>query len=98
MGYSVRMRILAFLLLSLSGCFYTNIKAPLDTELNSTVLGSKAGKASSHSVLFLVAWGDSGTAAAADAGGITTITHLDAEIFSILFGAYTRVTTVAYGN
>lgn len=92
------MRILTFIFLFLTGCFYTNIKAPLDTELNNTVLGSKTGRASSHSVLFLVAWGDSGTAAAADAGGITTITHLDAEFFSVLFGAYTRVTTVAYGN
>jgi hypothetical protein len=91
-----------FLVLSLwivlTGCLYLDVKTPLDTDLNQTVLGSKQGKASSYSVLWLVAWGDAGTAAAAKNGDITTVNHMDSELYSILFGLYTRVTTVVYGD
>jgi hypothetical protein len=34
------------------------VKAPLD--LDKTTIGSKAGEANSQSILWLVAWGDSG--------------------------------------
>ena len=82
----------------LTGCLYMNIKTPYDTDLNKTVLGSKMGKAHSQSVLWLVAWGDAGTAAAAKEGNITTVNHMDQEVFSILFGLYTKTTTVVYGD
>ncbi|HAS54106.1 MAG: hypothetical protein A2X56_01840 [Nitrospirae bacterium GWC2_57_13] len=82
----------------LTGCLYMNVKAPYDTDLNKTVLGQKTGKASSQSVLWLVAWGDAGTAAAARDGNITTVNHMDREAFSILFGLYTKTTTVVYGD
>ena len=88
--------ILAALLLT--GCLYVDIKAPFDTDLNQTVLGAKKGEASVYSVLWLVAWGDGGTAAAAKNGGITTVNHMDAEVFSILFGLYSKTTTVVYGD
>jgi hypothetical protein len=84
--------------LLLTGCLYLNVKTPYDTDLNKTVLGQKQGKASAYAVLWLVAWGDAGTAAAAKDGAITTVNHMDREIFSILFGLYTRTTTVVYGD
>ena len=82
----------------LVGCLYMNVKVPYDTDLNKTALGQKVGKAHSQSVLWLVAWGDAGTAAAAKDGNITTVNHMDQEVFSILFGLYTKTTTVAYGD
>jgi hypothetical protein len=81
-----------------SGCVYTSIKVPLDTDLDRTELGAKTGESSSQSVLWLFAWGDSGTQAAAQQGGLTTLLHADQELFSILFGLYSRSTTVVYGN
>ena len=81
-----------------SGCTYMKIQQPLDTDYNLTELGTKVGRANQYSVLYLVAWGDAGTKAAADNAGITVIKHADREIFSILFGLYIRVTTVVYGD
>jgi hypothetical protein len=88
--------ILAALLLS--GCLFIKVKAPYDTDLDKTVLGDKVGKSSSYSVLWLVAWGDAGTQAAAKNGDITTINHMDYQLFSILFGLYTKSTTIVYGD
>jgi hypothetical protein len=82
----------------LTGCLYMNVKTPYDTDLNKTVLGQKTGKAYSQSLLWLFAWGDAGTAAAAKDGNITTVNHMDREVFSILFGLYTKTTTVVYGD
>jgi hypothetical protein len=88
---------LAFIFL-LSGCFYAHVVTPLDTDVNKTVLGAKTGKAESQSVLWLVAWGDAGTAAAAKNGGITTVNHMDRETLFVLFGIYTSTTTIVYGD
>ncbi len=85
-------------LLLTSGCVFTNVKVPLDTNLEETQLGSKTGESSSQGLLWLVAWGDSGTQAAAQNGGITTLLHADQKIFSILFGLYSKQTTIVYGN
>jgi hypothetical protein len=85
-------------ILFLSGCAYVNIKAPLDKDVNRTELGSKVGISSSKSVLWLFAWGDAGTEAAARNGGITTITHLDAAYRAYLFGLYSERETIAYGD
>ena len=52
-----------------SGCVYANVTSPLDIDMNETQLGDKTGESSSHSVLWLVAWGDSGSKAAAENGG-----------------------------
>jgi len=84
--------------LSLQGCVLTNIKVPLDTDLQDTDLGDKTGESSYRSVLGLVAWGDAGTQAAARNGEITTLKHADQAIFSVLWGIYYRQTTVVYGN
>ena len=86
------------LLISLNACVYTNIAIPLDNDLDRTQLGSKTGEASSYGILWLVAWGDAGSKAAAENGHITVINQADRKFFSILFGAYTKVTTVVYGD
>ncbi len=96
-----RLRALISMLLAallLSGCLYMNVKTPYDTDLDRTVLGEKRGEATMTSILWLFAWGDVGTAAAAREGDITTINHMDREFFLLLFGLYTRSTTVVYGD
>lgn len=95
--FGIMLAVLVSVLL-LSGCFYTHIVAPLDTNVDKTVLGQKTGKALSHSVLWVAAWGDAGTAAAAKNGGITTVNHMDREILSVFFGIYTETTTIVYGD
>jgi TRL-like protein family len=90
-----------FLLLSsllVSGCVYTNVQRPLGTEFNKTELGTKTGRSSNQSLLWLVAWGDAGTKAAAENGGIKVIRHADSKFFALLFGLYTEVTTIVYGD
>ncbi|MCR9246289.1 MAG: TRL-like family protein [bacterium] len=84
--------------LASSGCVYADVTAPLDTDLNQTTLGDKQGESSAHSVLWLVAWGDAGTKAAAEDGGLQTINHADQKFFSLLWGLYSRSTTVVYGQ
>jgi hypothetical protein len=88
----------ATLLLAATGCAFTDVKIPLDTDLDNTKLGTKVGESSSQSVLWMVAWGDAGIQAAAQQGGLTNITHADRKVFNILFGLYTRQTTVVYGD
>jgi hypothetical protein len=82
----------------LGGCVYTHVVTPFDTDLNKTVLGQKQGKASMESVLWLIAWGDAGTASAAKQGGITTVNHMDREFLNVIFGLYTKTTTIVYGD
>lgn len=90
---------LCFLLgLTASGCAYSNVVMPLDTNTSKTKLGTKIGRSSAKSVLYLFAWGDAGVAKAAENGGLTTVNHLDRESFVVLFGLYTEVTTIAYGD
>ena len=82
----------------ISGCVYSNVQRPLGKEFNETELGTKTGMASNKSLLWLVAWGDAGTKAAAENGNIKVIRHADSRFFSVLFGLYTEVTTVVYGD
>lgn len=81
-----------------TGCVYSHIQVPLDTDFQETRLGEKEGRSNMRSVLWLVAWGDGGTHAAAEDGDITVIHHADMEMLSILLGAYTRTTTIVYGD
>jgi hypothetical protein len=82
----------------LSGCFYAHVKSPLDTNVDRTVMGQKTGKATNYSLLWVTAWGDASTAAAAKNGGITTVNHMDNEFFSVFFGIYAESTTIVYGD
>jgi hypothetical protein len=81
-----------------TGCVYTHVLTPYDTNLDKTVLGQKKGKAAMHSVLWLVAWGDASTAAAAKDGGLGVVNHMDREFLNVLFGVYTETTTIVYGE
>jgi len=81
-----------------TGCLYTHVLTPYDTNLDKTVLGQKIGKASMHSVLWLVAWGDASTAAAAKQGNLAVVNHMDHELLSVVFGIYTESTTIVYGD
>lgn len=83
---------------TLQSCLYANVTTPLDTDLDQTVLGDKSGESSNYSVLNLVAWGDGGTKAAAEAAGITTLTHADQRVLQVLWGLYTQRTTIVYGK
>jgi len=90
--------LLSALSLVLSSCIYGKVIFPLDTDVQNTRLGPKVGRASAHSVLWLVAWGDAGVDAAAQAGGIKTVQHRDGERTMLLCGADARITTIAYGD
>jgi hypothetical protein len=80
------------------GCIYMKVQRPHDKNFEQTELGTKVGKSHLKSVLWLFAWGDAGTKAAAEDGEITVINHADVEYFTILLGLYGRITTVVYGD
>lgn len=86
------------LALGTPGCLYSHITRPLDIDVNNTQLGDKIGKASFKSVLWLFAWGDAGTHAAALEGDLDTVQHMDVEVLSVLFGLYYKQTTIVYGD
>ena len=88
----------AHLALAAQGCLYMNVRVPLDKNVSVTRLGPKVGKSNAHSVIWLIAWGDAGTKAAAVDGKMTRIDHLDTQFKMYLFGLYTRRTTIAYGE
>ena len=92
------MRTVALLcsLVLLTGC--VSITRPLDTDVYDTTLGEKSGRATSHQILGMVAWGDRGTEAAAKQGDITTIRHMDIHTFRVLWFVYGRDTTIVYGD
>lgn len=92
----VTMLILA--IFTATGCIYAHVTTPLSTELNKTELGHKQGESSMYSVLWLFAWGDAGAATAAKQGGVTVLNHMDREMQMVLFGLYSRVTTIVYGD
>jgi hypothetical protein len=81
-----------------TGCLYTHVLTPYDTNLDKTVLGQKTGTAAMYSVLGLVAWGDASTAAAAKQGDLSTVNHMDKEFLNIVYGIYTKTTTIVYGD
>ncbi|MEW5733367.1 MAG: TRL domain-containing protein [Thermodesulfobacteriota bacterium] len=93
-------RILVLLLAAalVAGCAVSDIKTPLDLNLDRTELGSKTGVATAYSVLWLFAWGNAGYAEAAKNGGITVMRHADQETFAILGGLFTRWRVVVYGD
>jgi hypothetical protein len=90
--------VLLVVVVILSSCVYTQITMPLTTELNRTELGHKRGESSMYSYFWLVAVGDAGAATAAKRGGISIMTHMDREYQSVLYGIYTRTTTIVYGD
>jgi hypothetical protein len=94
----VSILILLLLVTLLNGCVYTNVVIPLDEDVWETKLGEKKGVSATHSILGLVAWGDAGTLAAARAGNINIIHHMDMGVESYLFGVYSKRETIVYGD
>ena len=94
----VRALVLVTLLGLVNACAYVNVKAPFDTDLNRTELGSKVGTAEAYSLLWLFAWGDASYATAAKNGNITVLRHADQEYYQLLLGLYTRWRVVVYGD
>jgi hypothetical protein len=78
-----------------TGFVYSDVKAPLVATNHDN--SSKVGRALCTSILGIVAQGDASIQAAAAAGGITQIHHVDYECWSIL-GFYAKFTTVVYGD
>jgi hypothetical protein len=100
----------SFLLFTLTGCvgygapvvppggfLYSTVQAPIDIDADATQLGTKQGRSTSSTILGLIAWGDASTRAAAEAGGVTTIRHVDYEYTNVL-SVYATFTTVVYGD
>lgn len=93
-----RAALLAAASLSLAGCVYTDIRVPLSTDFRNTHVAGKSGRAATHSVAWLVAWGDAGLQRAAEEGGLQTLEYADRAFLNVLFGLYMSNTTVVYGN
>ena len=98
MNHTLKIIILTLGLGMFSGCVYTDITLPLDQDVWETKLGTKVGKSSTHTLLWLVAWGDGGTMAAARQGNITVVQHMDMSVQSYLFGVYSQRDTIVYGD
>ncbi len=95
----------------LSGCLYTNIHAPWSYRSASPsdvkAQGSDervSGEACYYSILYLVAWGDGGYAAAVEDAlddaqdAILYDVKNDTKLTSALFGAYARRCTIVTGR
>lgn len=77
------------------GVLYTGVKGPIVATSNS--LGSKVGKGEAQSILGAIAIGDASIQAAAKSAGITKISHVDYESFSVL-GIFAKYTVYVYGD
>lgn len=79
------------------GIIFTDIEAPLDADAEATPVGMKQGRAASYSILWLFAFGDASTAAAAQQGNLNRVHHLDYEYVNFL-GIYQHFVTIAHGE
>jgi len=98
MNKIITMTSLVALMLCSSGCIYANFRVPMSTEFNDIDKVEKSGESSSHSVAWLVAWGDAGLQAAAEEGDLQTLEYVDYEFMNVFFGIYMRRKTIVYGN
>jgi len=81
-----------------TGMAFSQFDAPLDVDFQNTDLtGMKQGKASTESILGLIAWGDASSKAAAEDANISKVVHADYEYFNLL-GIYQKTTVVVYGK
>lgn len=80
-----------------TGLVYSNVNAPESLSISGQEIGSRTGRSSATSILGLFAWGDASVHAAAAAGSIDRVQHVDYEFYNVI-GVYQRFTTVAYGE
>ncbi len=78
-----------------TGSIYTGVTMP--SAASGNVISAKQGTAECISVLGLVAVGDCSIDAAARAGGITRISHVDFKAKNVL-GVYGQYTTIVRGE
>ncbi len=88
----------AAILLSSSGCIYSNFRVPVSKDFQNTHTAEKTGSASCRSVAWIAAWGDAGLQAAAQEGGLETLEYVDYQFVNVIFGLYMRRTTIVYGK
>ncbi len=79
-----------------NGLLYSNVSGPVQIGASADA-PTKVGRATTRSILGLYAVGDASIQAAAKAGGISKIHHVDHETQTIL-GVIADFTTVVYGN
>ncbi len=79
----------------LTGVIYTGLKGPIMVTSNN--LGSKVGMAEAQSILGAIAIGDASIQTAAKSAGITKISHVDYEGFSVL-GIFASYKVYVYGE
>ena len=81
------------------GAVYSNVNAPIDLSSGQgKQIGPDKGKASTVDIFYLFAFGDASINAAARNGNLKTVNHVDYEFKNVLFGIYSRYTTVVYGE
>jgi hypothetical protein len=81
------------------GLVYSSVSAPLDlTSRQDKEIGPAKGEASTTTVFYLFSVGDAGINAAARNGKLKTVNHVDYAFKNVLFGFFSRYTTVAYGE
>ncbi len=85
----------AFVAAPVTGVVYTSTKAPIVATSNE--LGTKVGTGEATSILGIAATGDASIQTAARNAGISKISHVDYEAFSVL-GIFARVTVYVYGE
>jgi len=95
---SIHCCIALLLMLCGSGCVYSNFRMPASRDFRNTQTVAKSGAASSHSVAWLVAWGDGGLQAAAKNGELHTLEYVDYQFINIFFGLYMQRKTIVYGH
>jgi hypothetical protein len=77
------------------GFLYGDASSGLQGTNNN--IGKKKGEACASSILGLITTGDAGIRAAADAGGVTQVSAVDASVMNIL-GIYTKYCTIVSGD
>lgn len=84
---------------SISGC-YVNlmVPAPEQTVKISAEKATRTGYATCTGFLGVFATGDCSVSTAMENGRISKVHHVDSEVQTVLFGAYSELTTIVYGE
>lgn len=78
-----------------TGWAYTGTKGSENVTANP--VASKMGKSCATSILGIAGYGDASVTTAANSAGITRISHVDTENFSVV-GVYAQGCTIVYGE
>jgi hypothetical protein len=80
------------------GIAFGDIQAPLDTNVDRTVVSSRSGEASTSTFLGMVSMGDASIETAARNGGLKVVHHADYQYKNIFFFFYQKFTVRVYGE